>query len=73
MTCYGRAHSREARLRVGVSEWHSATEAVRQTVVAALFVLVFHLVLWYGLQCDDEGKVMIVGKKVWIFWQLWQG
>jgi hypothetical protein len=46
---------------------------VRQTVVAALIVLVFHLVLRYGLQCDDEGKVLIVGKKVWIFWQLWQG
>lgn len=52
VTCCGRAHSREARLRVEVSEWRRDTGAMRQTVVAALVVvLVFHLVLRCGLQC----------------------
>lgn len=60
VTCCGRAdraHSREARLRVEVSEWRSGTGGLRQTVIAALVVLVFHLVLrlWVAVVMDDDG------------------
>jgi hypothetical protein len=56
-----RARSREARLRVQVSEWAGSTGPGRQTIVAALLVFVLHdVLLWMGAEVD--GRLLCEGR-----------
>jgi hypothetical protein len=56
-----RARSREARLRVNVSEWTGSTGSGKQTIVAALLVFVLHdVLLWMG--AGDDGRLLGEGR-----------